>query len=104
MASINVSGAASFEVKKKTFLSVGYLGSQKSAEEHMQEGSRLGQVYISVTNFLLQRGKLSENSPRVGARQHIKWRRLKALKGTRFPDLILGGSCGYVKKIGRNGT
>ena len=76
----------------RIFVSVGYLGASVSAEQHLAQGSRLGQLYQSVTNCLLRRGPLFCGAPPLGK---TRWRRLKQLKGTRFPQLILGGACGF---------
>ena len=86
------SDGATYEGGTRIFVSVGYLGASVSSEQHLAQGSRLGQLYQSVTNRLLRRGPLFRPAPPLGG---TRWRRLKQLKGTRFPQLILGGACGF---------
>ena len=85
----------------KIFVSIGYLGSNVSSKEREAQGSKLGMFYQSVTNCLLRRGNFSQSKKEkkvtaaTGEAKATWWRRLKKMKGSRFPDLILGGACGH---------
>ena len=73
-------------------ISVGYLGANTTSKEREAQNSKLGMFYQSVTNYLLKRGQF-KSEPKE--QPTTKWRRLKQLKGSRFPDLIIGGACGH---------
>jgi|EP00505_MAST-04D_sp_SCG-Rhode-Island_P002434 tubulin---tyrosine ligase len=61
-------------------ISSGYLGSKYDSAEHLEQGSKLGMLFLSVTNYLLARSK-----------QDHRWRRVKE-SANKF-NLLLGGAC-----------
>ena len=77
----------------RILVAMGYLGPDVTTQERVARGSKLGMFYQSVADCLLHRGKFKNGQHEAALCQ--KWRRLKKLHSTRFPDLILGGACGH---------